>query len=402
MPSLADYAKENPEVQALLEGPAGHQTVAERLKAAGVDTSEASVRRFRANNNWQPFLALDVDVDLGTEGDKDAKITELSTANTRLHRQLFEVKHRHADYLAAVHDAVTEAMATIKIDPVPVPKLRQGEGRPEVAVALLSDLQTGKITPDFNSEVCHDRVIRYAEKIVKITNIQRQDHPVNECVVPLLGDAVEGVDIFPGQQWLLDSTLYRQIFETTPTIITDFLQILLANFETVRVEAVQGNHGRIGRKGVFGPEDNSDRMVYRLVAMLLRGEDRLEFNMSDPVGERAWYKVMQIGNYSAMLIHGDQIRGHSGFPWYGLGKKVNSWASGGVPETFDDLMMGHYHQLAAVPLNKRMVWANGAIESTNTFAAENLAAQSDPSQWLLFVQPDEGVVTGSYAVRLLS
>lgn len=243
--------------------------------------------------------------------------------------------------------------------------------------------------------------MKYAEKIVRIANIQRHDHPVDHIVVPMLGDMVEGVDIFPGQQWLLDSTLYRQVFETTPTIIMDFLRVLLANFETVTVEAVQGNHGRIGRKGMFGPEDNADRMVYKLVQLLMRGEPRLTFNMSDPMGERAWYKVMEIGNYRAMLIHGDQIRGSMGYPWYGLGKKVHSWASGGIPEQFDDIMLGHYHQLALVPLNKRVAWANGTTESHNTFAAETLAAQSDPSQWLLFVEPDAGKVTASYAVRLL-
>lgn len=336
--------------------------------------------------------------------DAEDRITALTSERDRLARQLHEVKHRQADYLEAVHTAARQAIERIDLAPVPAPETAYSHGRSrraEVAVALLSDLQTGKITPDYDTEVCRERVMRYAEKVVRITNIQRRDHPVDHCVVPLLGDLVEGVDIFPGQQWLIDSTLYRQIFESTPTIIADFLRYLLANFETVTVEAVQGNHGRIGRRGVFGPEDNSDRMVCRLLSMLLRHEDRLTFNMADPVGERAWYKIMTIGEYRAMLIHGDQIRGHSGFPWYGLGKKVNSWASGGVPETFADLMMGHYHQLAAVPLNKRMVWANGAIESTNTFAAENLAAQSDPSQWLLFVNPDEGTVTGSYAVRLL-
>ncbi len=318
----------------------------------------------------------------------------------RVLRQLFEVKHKQADYLATVYEAVTEAMGSIKIGPVAKPPKDARRKDEEVAVALLSDLQTGKITPDYNTDVCRARVLAYAHKIVKITNIQRLDHPVRHCRVAMLGDVVEGVDVFPGQQWLLDSTLYRQLMETTPTIIIDFLRVLLANFDTVTVEAVQGNHGRIGRKGVFGPEDNADRMVYRLIKLLMRDEPRLTFNMADPVGERAWYSIMTVGNYRAMLIHGDQIRGANGYPWYGLGKKVHSWAAGGIPETFDDLFLGHYHQLGMMPLNKRVAWANGAVESTNTFAAETLAAQSDPSQWLLFVHPERGVVTGSYAVRL--
>lgn len=343
------------------------------------------------------------------DAEYEDRLAAVKRERDSLARQLYSVKHKQADYIAAVHEAVEGAMARIEIAPVAKPKLKlkKSSGTPEVAIALLSDMQTGKVTPDYNSDVCRERVMRYAEKIVSIANIQRADHPVNHIVVPLLGDVVEGVDVFPGQQWLLDSTLYRQIFETTPTIIIDFLRHLLANFDTVTVEAVQGNHGRIGRKGVFGPEDNSDRMVYKLVSMLMKDEPRLTFNMADPRGERAWFKIMHVGNYSAMLIHGDQIRGSMGFPWYGLGKKVNSWASGGLGNdengeqlTFQDIYTAHYHQLALVPLNKRNAYANGSTESTNTFASEMLAAQGDPSQWLLFCEPNEGVITGSYAVRL--
>jgi hypothetical protein len=324
-------------------------------------------------------------------------------------RDLYEVKHKRADYLATVYSAVDEALSGVALQPVPAPFgtntgaiVLDGTEGEEVCVPLLSDLQTGKVTPDYNTEVCRERVMRYAEKIVSITNVQRADHPVRHCVVPMLGDMVEGVDIFPGQQWLIDSTLYAQVFNSTPTIVVDFLRYLLANFDSVTVEAVQGKHGRIGRKGMFGPEDNSDRMVYRVIQLMLRDEPRLTFNMADPVGERAWYKIMEIGAYKALLIHGDQIRGSMGFPWYGLSKKVHSWGSGGlgVDSDFQDVLMGHYHSLARVPLNHRSAWANGSTESTNTFAAETLAAQSRPTQWLLFVDPAAGRVTASYGVEL--
>jgi hypothetical protein len=122
--------------------------------------------------------------------------------------------------------------------------------------------------------------------------------------------------------------------------------------------------------------------------------------MADPVGERAWYQVMTIGNYRAMLFHGDQIKPVLGFPYYGLNKKVGNWASGGIPEEFDDVFLGHFHQLARIPLNKRVAWVNGSTESINTYASEFLAAASDPSQWLLYVQPEKGMVTASYAVQL--
>lgn len=323
----------------------------------------------------------------------------------RVSRQLYETKHKHADYLSAVERAVNDAVATIQVAPVPTPGyptlLNSISGSEEYAVALLSDLQTGKRTPDYDSEVCAERVMRYARKIVELADIQRLHHPVNRCVVAMLGDMVEGVNIFPGQEWLIDSTLYEQVFKTTPVICADFLRYLAAHFDVVEVHAVQGNHGRLGRNGQFGPEDNADKMVYRIVELLLRDDPRITFDIADYAGERSWFKIMELGAYRAMLIHGDQIRGHSGFPWYGLGKKVNAWASGeaGVP-AFQDLLMGHWHQLARIPLNSKSVWVNGSTESTNTYASENLAAQSEPSQWLLFVDPSAGRVTASYGVDL--
>jgi hypothetical protein len=340
--------------------------------------------------------------DIENEVTDQASIERLKQQLARTSRQLYETKHKHADYLEAVEEAVRDAVGRISLAPVPEwPGANlAGPNRPEHAVALLSDLQTGKLTPDYNSEVARERVMRYAEKIVSITEVQRKDHPVDEITVCMLGDMIEGVDIFPGQQWLIDSTLYDQLFNNTPALLVDFVRYLLAHFDRVHVKAVDGNHGRIGRKGQFGPMDNADRMLYRILAMLMKDEPRFSLEMTDPKGERNWYLVGRWGNYSALMIHGDQIRGHSGFPWYGLGKKVQGWGSGGLGETFGDVFMGHYHQLGRIPLNHRSVWCNGSTESTNTFAAETLAAQSTPSQWLLYIDPDAGRVTASYGVDL--
>jgi hypothetical protein len=346
--------------------------------------------------------------DFQQEASDEASAVQVRKERDRLARELHEVKHRQADYLATVREAVEGAVAGIVIPPVPEPMqapyfsaIELGRSE-EYAVALLSDIQTGKITPDYNSEVAADRVSRYALKVIELAKIQELHHPVRHCIVPMLGDMVEGVDIFPGQQWLIDSTLYAQLFRTTPVILVDFVRTLLTHFDTVTVFAVDGNHGRIGRRGTFGPEDNADKMVYRVMELLLRDEPRFRLVIRDPAGERNWYQVLKLGAYKALLIHGDQIRGHSGFPWYGLGKKVQGWGSGalGHDSDFQDVFMGHWHQLACIPLNHRKVWVNGSTESTNTYASENLAAQSDPSQWLLFVDPRKGRVTASYGVDL--
>jgi hypothetical protein len=123
--------------------------------------------------------------------------------------------------------------------------------------------------------------------------------------------------------------------------------------------------------------------------------------MPDPRGERNWYAIDRIGNYSSLLFHGDQIRGgFAGFPWYGLAKKVWGWASGAIAEPFIDVELGHWHQPVTMPLNSRIARVNGSTESDNTYAQEQLAAAGRPCQRLLFVDPERGRVTAEYLVWL--
>src|SRR5690606_37276043 len=107
------------------------------------------------------------------EIEESGELDRLKRQLNQLSRQLYEVKHKRADYLQAVHDAVEESISAIRLDPVKAPKLvKAGPGSPEVAVAMLSDTQTGKVTPDYNSEVCAERVSLYAEKIIRLSSIQ--------------------------------------------------------------------------------------------------------------------------------------------------------------------------------------------------------------------------------------
>lgn len=334
--------------------------------------------------------------------DSIQQLDDLRKSHERTLRALDKAKNGKQEYVEAMQRAVHDAIAGLTIPKVPKPRAaKQAKGDEEVAVPLVSDLQLAKVTPDYNSDVCEQRMVEYAEKIIDLTNLQRADHPVKRAHVAVLGDIIEGVDIFPGQAWLLDAGLYRQIMVDGPRIMISFFRTLLTCFDEIEVTWVIGNHGRIGRKGIFDPETNGDRMLGRLIADLMAGEPRISFNVPDGKGERNWYAILEVGKWKALCIHGDQIKGgFAGFPFYGLGKKVNGWASGSIPEEFQDVLMGHWHQIASIPLNKRNVFVNGSTESYNTFAQEVLAAMSDPAQWLLFVHPENGKVTAEYKVWL--
>jgi len=337
----------------------------------------------------------------------DEKLKRAYAETDRLRRQLRAEKEKTQRMVAATESAVHEAVSSIIIPKVAKPPARKQEkGSPEVAVPWISDLQLGKKTPTYNSDIAEERMERYAEKVVKIVNMHRTARPINKAHVWMLGDIVEGEDIFPGQQWLIDSSLYEQAMNRGPRILSKFVRTMLANFDEVKVTAVIGNHGRVGRKGQFHPETNTDRMCYRVTQTILADElddGRLEWQQEDPSdsGDRGWYEIDTIGNYTALLVHGDQFRGSMGIPWYGVRKKVLGWkamaTAGSLPfPDFDDVAFGHWHQPVTWTINDIGVMGSGSTESWNDYAAENLAGMGRPSQRLMFVSPDRGEVTSHY------
>ncbi len=339
------------------------------------------------------------------ESEEQYKIDDLKKTITRLHKQIDKMRNRHDDLELAVKNAVKDAIADIEIPKIKAPKKDGRKKGEEVAVAVLSDWQLGKITQSYDSEIAASRVAEFAEKVVELTNIQRASHPVKKIHIWALGDIIEGTDIFAGQQWLVDSGLYRQIFKNGATMMADFLRVMLANFEEVHFAGVIGNHGRLGRFGQHHYEDNGDRFLYETVRLILADEKRITWDIPEgQSGDRAWYTVDKIGNYSCMLIHGDQIRGSLGIPFYGVRKKVLGWkaaAMDGQMPDFKDVAFGHWHQLYQQEFNGITVRCSGSTESSNHYALENLAAQGRPTQRLMFVHPEKGWTTVEYpAVRL--
>lgn len=408
---LPDLAASNEAVAGVLaDGSISHYEAADKIGAIGFATTESSVRRYRRNRDitLAETTARAFDPDGATEAVADdivqAKIIrDLKRSNSNLLAKLEQNRLGKEELVEAVYSAATDAISALEIPPVPVPDVDLRSGQEEVAVAVLGDWQLAKVTPAYNSRIAEERIEKYAQKVLRITEIQRSAHPVRRLHVWILGDIVEGELIFPGQAHLIDASLYRQVTVDGPRILGNFLRTMLANFESVHVTAIIGNHGALGGKARrdYDPETNADRMLYRIVQQVMTGESRITWNIPEGAGERHWYAVDQIGNYSTLLFHGDQIKGgFGGFPFYGLAKKVWGWKSGAIPEHFDDVMFGHYHQNTEVTLNSVVARCNGSTESYNTYAQEGLAAMGRPSQRLMYVNPVKGDVTAEYKVWL--
>ncbi len=325
-----------------------------------------------------------------TEFEVEAELQELRQANGRLQRQLTSAKRKSEALVEAVYTAAKEA--ALIAGPVrfpPKPKREPRTRGDEVALLHCSDWQTGKQTESFNTDVAALRVKDIGERTIKMAGIERADHPVRSCHVLLGGDMLEGVTVFPGQAWEVDSTLFSQVFATVEMIVGLLLR-LLEEFESVDVWEEAGNHGRLGRKGDFPSQDNADAIVYRITQDRLKGADRLAWHPS-----QGWHSIVEIGEYRALLVHGDEVKSFGGqTPAFGITRKVNAWATG-VVAPFTDCYMGHWHQPLVLPIahGRGRTFVNPSLESDNVYAQEFVAATGQPGQRLNFVDPKRGRVT---------
>lgn len=359
--------------------------------------------KFRKENGL-----IDIPVDIVT-GSTPTTESELKISYAKLLQEYEKIKGKQDAIADAVYRAVKEDIADNKIDRVPPPPKDKRKHSEEVAVAVLADWQLAKVTPTYNSQVCEKRIEQYADTVIRLTEIQRAEHPVKHLHIWALGDIVEGELIFPGQSFLVDGGLYRQITVDGPRIMKNFITKMLENFETVTFVGVIGNHGAIGGRSRrdHDPETNADRMLYRITQLMFENEKRIKFVIPDGRGDRNWYAIDKIGNYSSMLIHGDQFGSLSTL--YSFQKKVYGWKVGAVEykdqygivqEEFNDVYCGHFHTPTKMTFNTVQMRISGSPESSNTYAIEALGAVGKASQPLMFVHPEKGIVTAEYTCWL--
>jgi hypothetical protein len=334
--------------------------------------------------------------ELARELSEATRETELRDTNARLLRQLDRAKASREDLVNAVYRAAKDAATAMVIPPVPIPKSDRRKA-PEVAICLLADWQWGKVTPAYDSDVATARVARYAEKAVKLIELQRSHHPVNEARIYLLGDLLEGEEIFPGQAHRIDASLYTQLFRSAEAL-AGVVRTIAAHVPKVTVKGAIGNHGAMGGpiRRSYNPETNFDAMLYNVARMLVQDEPRITWDETFVAGERAWYATDDVLGKRWFLFHGDQIKSASfGIPWYGFNKRLLGWATSVEP--FQYSASGHWHTPVRMQVNAITHWGAGSTESANTFAQEYLASGGQrPSQWLLFA--GEHGVTSEWCV----
>lgn len=331
----------------------------------------------------------------------EAKLDSLQNAYFRSQRDLERARAKTQDIVDAVYRAVGDNLAALSFRPMQRPAPDRRKGTEEVAIITFSDLQLGQVTPTYNSDIAEERVHRYADKALRLTSLQRHDHPIRTAKLYLLGDLIEGELIVPSHPHQVDSSVYAQVALNGPRILVDFVRRLAGAFDRVDVVSVPGNHGEVGgaARKHYNPETNFDRMLTKIVEHIFvsAGEKRVTWRVPDGYGRSSWYAVDYIGEVGFHLWHGHQARrtsSSSHLPFY---KLVLGWAAGGIPEPFQVSICGHHHTPTMLTLNSRHLFINGTFATDSEYAQERLASSARAAQWVLFATAGRGL-TAQYLV----
>lgn len=291
---------------------------------------------------------------------------------------------------------VIEAISKLPVHDFKAPGYPVGEcskvkSRYEIAALHLSDVQWGKVTNSYNSDVAKKRLNELAIHTGKVIDARKHGAKIEELRLYLGGDIVEGEDIFKGQAHLIDAPVFAQAIHGASAAIARLAIRLLSHVERVKILSVRGNHGRDSSGG----PGNWDEVCYEVAKRDLLGganlfperkkiTNRITFG---PIGH--WYQLDRVFGWGNLIIHGDQMKGSLGGA--GFKTKVAGWVDA-IPGAWDYLWLGHFHQMSSWVVNSRVVMVNGTTESDNEYAQESFAAVGGPSQRLGFFDEKYGLI----------
>jgi hypothetical protein len=310
------------------------------------------------------------------------------------YKRLLTATEARADELQKLldfHDAVAAA------DPGPpkwlTPK-RPKSGHRAMVVAMLSDTHFDEVVnPDeigglnaYNREIATKRLKRWAEGVIKLSRDYLSGVTYDGAVVML------GGDIFTGNLHDLaetnEDTLFGSLLYWSEQIAAA-IDMIAAEFPTVHIPVVVGNHGRITHKprSKLRARDNMDWLLGHMLARQL-SSSTVTFDIPDSTDA-----LVPVYSTRYLLTHGDQTTGGGGIGgiWPPImrlkSRKAERYAAHG--ETFDAVCMGHFHQYISGLSQGLLV--NGSTKGPDEWSTGVMNFRPErPQQAMWLVTPEHG------------
>jgi hypothetical protein len=242
-------------------------------------------------------------------------------------------------------------------------------------VIMISDVHWGKKTDTFCAEVATQRVMGIPESILSTLG---KEPDIDEIVILLLGDEVEGEDIYEGQNSVVELPVILQSKIATQTF-WQLLQKLVQFFGVpVRVETVPGNHGRMSKSA--STLSNWDNSIYQTLGMISNIFDDKNI-IVNPCLEK--FNIIEVKGHRYFLNH-NGVK-HLGTPATKI--KFAGWV---ISKEIELLLHGHWHNVQIGSFVGRKVIGNGSVCGPDDLS-EQMASEEPPTQVFFLVKPGKRV-----------
>lgn len=333
---------------------------------------------------------------------------------TQIDAELRLLRRENQQYAKALakQEQLFQRFVEVSRVPVSVPKFaaaRQSKKLPARSVVVpIYDQQYGQLvrpqdTPGqhggFNTEIYDHRAQRWFEGVTSHIRKQATMYRLEEMIIILGGDHVEGDEIFPGQAWQLEIDPLKQMWELACKMGGDnegrvgMLQRLVRfakeeiGIPWVAVYCVPGNHGKVGgkRSGARPATYNWDWGLHVILQDKLRADPIDEFVIR-PDGSVFFYAA----GFECQAIHGEQIKGWGGIPFYGIARH-DAKSVRLHNRLYRYLFHGHIHQQSQINIGT----GAEALVSGDWVGPNNMSgaimASSRPKQAIVYFGAQYGV-----------
>lgn len=340
------------------------------------------------------------------------KVIAEDMARARIAAERDELKRLYAEAIAQLktQEDIFSSVASRCVTPRPAPTftpLRKKSAKlpKRTAILILSDWQLGELVHEVETGGMNSyswaQAVKRCERLVSaaVGNLENQmrAYRIDRLVIAVLGDIVEGHDIFSGQAWSLERDAAMQAVDGADlmaSVLTAIVEPFLPMGMQVDVYCVPGNHGKPGgRKAGQTPVTFSfDLLLYEMLRRQLTNWPVHEFAV-EPAGRLLFTAADQV----CLMTHGNEVRGWGGFPYYGL-DKVHARMTMELETLFAFWLLGHWHSAATLPAGRGMRVVNGTMVGANQLTQAAVLTTSAPSQTMLYMSREYGLAEIAYLV----
>lgn len=238
-------------------------------------------------------------------------------------------------------------------------------------VVLLSDIHVGQQSIIYGLGKCRERLM---DLPLQVYTANQHVQNIDEVVLLMIGDMVEGEDIFPTQPWHVQCSALRQVQLGTQWFWEMTLLFKELFKVPVRIICVPGNHGTVGKSS--NEKTNWDNFLYLALSTVISAEKPGDISI-DCDFER--FKDFTVKDRRGQIYH--QGTKHTGTP--AMREKIAGWA---YNSNVNIVCHGHWHEWHIGSWQDIIVVANGSMCGPNDLS-QRMAQMTPARQGYFLVTP---------------